>query len=130
MDELGISKDVLSQKSITIQIFKGDNYMAESSRYNITNTQSNVSIENQGHNPQTINITAENITLAMQDLKSDIDKLEDATKKEIADTNFELLNTYIELKNKEKASIIVEKLKNTLGNVSSLITIGSFLATL
>lgn len=104
--------------------------MAESSKYNITNTQSNVSIENQGHNPQTINITAENITLAMQDLKKDIDKLDDATKKEIAEANFELLNTYIELKNKEKATSILGKLKNTLGNVSSLITIGTFLASL
>jgi len=104
--------------------------MLESSKYNITNNQSNVSIENQGHNPQTINITAENISLALQELKSNIDNLRDGTNKELAEAHFETLNAYIESKNKEKATGVLGKLRSILGDTSSIITIGTFLAAL
>lgn len=104
--------------------------MAESSKYNITNNQSNVSIENQGYNTQTINIASENISLAMQELKKYIDSVEDEVKKELAEANFELLSAYIESRNKEKATGVLGKLRSTLGDVSSLVTIGTFLGIL
>lgn len=104
--------------------------MQESSKYNMPNNKGNISNENQGYTSQTVNIGAENIADAMKELKSEIGKLEGGLAKELAEANFELLNTYIDTKNKEKATTVMEKLKETVGNVSSLITIGTFLATL
>lgn len=104
--------------------------MSESSKYSITNNQSNVSIENQGNNPQVINVSAENISLALQELKSNIDNIGDETRKDLAEAHFEALNAYIESKNKEKATGVFGKLRKILGDTSSIITIGTFLSTL
>lgn len=104
--------------------------MQESSKYNMPNNRGNISNENQGYTSQNVNIGTENIVEAMKELKSEIEKLEDGLAKELAEANFELLNTYLDSKNKEKATTIMGKLKGILGNVSSLITIGTFLATL
>lgn len=113
-------------------LMNGEFYMDESSKYGsfeMHNDRSNVSVENQGEITQSMTNISSGIQTAFDDLNKAIQSITDESKRELAESNAELLENYVESKNKEKAAKPLLKLRGILGDISALVTIGTFIAS-
>ncbi len=103
--------------------------MGESSKYGgltFGENKGNITIENNGTLNQGIASQSNDINNALQQLHEEIQQLSE-DQRDIAEANFELLQTYIENGDKEKAKKPLEKLTNLLGVISSIVSIASSL---
>ncbi|MCL1696925.1 MULTISPECIES: hypothetical protein [unclassified Lysinibacillus] len=103
--------------------------MGESSKYGgltFGENKGNITIENNGTLQQGIASQPNDIIYALQQLHEEIQQLSDE-QRDIAEANFELLQTHIENGDKEKAKKPLEKLTSILGVISSIVSIASAL---
>lgn len=104
--------------------------MGDSSKYGgltFGENKGNITIENNGTLNQGIASSLPNdIINALKQLHEEIQHLSDE-QREIAEANFELLQTHIENGDKEKAKKPLEKLTSILGVISSIVSIASAL---
>ncbi|WP_155242444.1 hypothetical protein [Lysinibacillus sphaericus] len=118
----------LVSKLGSLTIILGDGYMSESSKYGgltFGENKGNITIENNGTLNQGIASHSDDIINALQQLHEEIQLLSDE-QREIAEANFELLQTHIENGDKEKAKKPLEKLSSLLGVITSILSIASF----
>ena len=103
--------------------------MGESSKYGgltFGENKGNITIENNGTLNQGITSLPSDIINALQQLQEEIQHLSDE-QRDIAEANYELLQTYINNGDKEKAKKPLEKLTSILGVISSIVSIASAL---
>lgn len=103
--------------------------MGDSSKYGgltFGENKGNITIENNGTLNQGISSLPNDIIDALQQLHKEIQHLSDE-QREIAEANFELLQTHIENGDKEKAKKPLEKLTSILGVITSIVSIASAL---
>ncbi|KOS64691.1 hypothetical protein FJQ98_14490 [Lysinibacillus agricola] len=103
--------------------------MGESSKYGgltFGENNGNITIENNGTLNQGIACQSDDMINALRQLHEEIQHLSDE-QRDIAEANFELLQTYINKGDKEKAKKPLEKLSSLLGVISSIVSIASAL---